>query len=116
MTRLLGSPLPLALLTFAALAGLTSGHADKTDNANRIRELVPVDTSELMGSPEPVLPYDFEPAFPAVRFNRPLAFTHPGDGSGRAFVTEQDGIIRVFPNRRDVRPDQCKTFLDLREV
>jgi hypothetical protein len=43
--------------------------------------LTPVDTSGLMGSPEPVLPYDFEPAFPALKFDRPVAVTHAGDGS-----------------------------------
>lgn len=79
-------------------------------------EMVPVDTSGLMGSPETVLPYDFEPAFPQLTFKRPVAFTHAPDGSGRLFVVEQDGVIKVFPNRADVTAEQSKTFLDLRDV
>lgn len=31
-------------------------------------------------------------------FNRPLAITHAGDGSGRIFVVEQNGTIRIVRN------------------
>ena len=113
MSRLLLSTLILVPLAFAALAVFPSGGAANPDG---VKDMIPVDTSGLMGSPEPILPYDFEPAFPDLQFDRPLAFTHAGDGSGRAFVVEQDGTIRVFPNRRDVKPQHLKTFLDLREV
>jgi hypothetical protein len=37
-------------------------------------------------------------AFPALEFTRPLLVTHAGDGSGRIFVVQQDGLIQVFPN------------------
>ena len=37
-------------------------------------------------------------AFPALTFTRPIFLTHAEDGTGRVFVVQQDGIIRVFPN------------------
>ena len=54
-----------------------------------------------------------ERAFPYLRFERPVELTHAGDGSGRVFVVEQDGVIRVFPNDPDVRTSEV--FLDLRD-
>jgi quinoprotein glucose dehydrogenase len=40
----------------------------------------------------------FEPAFEA-RFERPVAFAHPRDGSDRLFVVEQPGRVRIIRNR-----------------
>ena len=54
-----------------------------------------------------------EPAFPALTFTRPVDLQHPDDGSGRLFVVEQKGVIRVFENRRDVAG--ADVFLDLQE-
>src|SRR3954453_7724568 len=109
MTR----PRLLPLFLWVAFGPPLSGHAA---GAGATPKMIPVDTSGLMGTPDPILPYDFEPAFPRLEFKRPVAITHAPDGTGRLFVVEQDGTIRVFPNRRDVRPDQCQTFLDLRAV
>ena len=36
-----------------------------------------------------------EPAFGGAVFNRPIAVRHAGDGSGRKFVVQLDGIVRV---------------------
>lgn len=55
---------------------------------------------------------DFEPAFPALTFVRPLALETPKDGSNRLFVVEQSGRIFVFPN--DPAVTKAKVFLDLR--
>jgi uncharacterized repeat protein (TIGR03806 family) len=52
-----------------------------------------------------------EPAFPALRFNRPVQLTHAGDGSDRIFVVEQAGVVRVFENATDTRTSQV--FLDI---
>jgi glucose/arabinose dehydrogenase len=52
-----------------------------------------------------------EPAFPNLSFNRPVDFQHPGDGSNRLFVVEQQGIIRVFENSRGT--SSKTTFLDI---
>lgn len=51
------------------------------------------------------------PAFPKLTFQRPVFFTHAGDGSNRVFVVEQKGRILCFDNRDDV--DQTQVFLDI---
>lgn len=60
-----------------------------------------------------------ERVYPNLRFNRPVYLTGSGDGSGRMFVVEQDGVIRVFPgtaNRDDMdRIKDSAVFLDIRE-
>jgi glucose/arabinose dehydrogenase len=57
--------------------------------------------------------YAIEEAFPSLEFRRPVDLQSPRDGSGKLFVVEQDGVIRVFPNRADAR--EATVFLDLRE-
>lgn len=52
-------------------------------------------------------------AFPSLEFKRPVDLQSPRDGSGRLFVAEQDGLIRVFENNRAAR--EAPVFLDLRE-
>jgi glucose/arabinose dehydrogenase len=59
----------------------------------------------------PLGPQDIEVAFPNLTFEQPTAFTHAGDGSGRIFVAEKEGRIRVFPN--DPSADEAKLFLDI---
>ncbi len=51
-------------------------------------------------------------SFPNLRFNRPVDFQSPGDGSGRLFVVEQAGVIKVFDNRSDI--GSANVFLDIR--
>ena len=75
--------------------------------------LVPVDTSRLMGSPDP-LPLEAAEPFPQLQFERPVELTHAGDGSNRLFVVEQRGVIRVFENHRDA--EQAQVFLDIQDV
>ena len=77
-------------------------------------KFVAVDTSCLMGSPTPPLQYELTPAFPQLSFEFPLVLTSAPDGTNRLFLVGQNGVIYVFPNRADVRPDEVKTFLDLR--
>lgn len=52
-------------------------------------------------------------AFPDLSFERPVGVYAPPDGSGRLFVLEQAGVIRVFPD--DPAADQAPVFLDLRD-
>jgi uncharacterized repeat protein (TIGR03806 family) len=75
---------------------------------------MPVDTSRLMGSPDEQPTLGVERAFPHLKFTRPVEFTHAGDGTDRVYVVEQDGRIRIFPNRSDAK--EAKVFLDLRDV
>ncbi len=48
-----------------------------------------------------------------LRFERPVFLTGAGDGSGRIFVVEQDGIIRVVDGWE--APGTPGVFLDIRE-
>lgn len=70
-----------------------------------------VDTSRVMGSPDPLPPMELEQAFPNLRIPRIVMPTHSGDGTNRMFVVTQDGRIYVFPNRRDVA--RATVFLDI---
>ena len=79
-----------------------------------LESFVPVDTARLMGSPDEQPTLGVERAFPHLTFTRPVEFTHAGDGTDRVFVVEQDGRVRVFPNRTDAK--ETKVFLDLRGV
>lgn len=54
--------------------------------------------------------YELVDAFPQLSFDNPVDLRHAGDGSGRLFVVEQAGTIRVF----DVAsPTSSSVFLDL---
>ena len=53
-----------------------------------------------------------EEPFPALRFTRPVDFQVPGDGSGRIFVVEQAGVIKVFDNNPGTA--STEVFLDIR--
>jgi glucose/arabinose dehydrogenase len=52
-------------------------------------------------------------AFPSLEFVKPVDLQSSRDGTHRLFVVEQDGVIRVFPNRADARASDV--FLDLRD-
>jgi glucose/arabinose dehydrogenase len=51
------------------------------------------ETGSVPGLPDPA-DFEWEPV--ASGFSQPVLLTHPGDGSGRLFVVEQDGLIRII--------------------
>jgi glucose/arabinose dehydrogenase len=51
-------------------------------------------------------------AFPSLRFTAPVDIQHAGDGSGRLFVVEQAGIIKVFENATSTQA--ASVFLDIK--
>lgn len=55
---------------------------------------------------------DFQLVEVAGEFTRPLYLTHAGDGSGRLFVVEQDGLIRIIQNGRTA----AEPFLDIQTL
>jgi glucose/arabinose dehydrogenase len=57
--------------------------------------------------------YEVVEAFPGLTFRRPVDLQSPRDGSARLFVVEQDGVIRWFENRRDVKTSGV--YLDIRD-
>lgn len=58
-------------------------------------------------------PIRLDVAFPNLSFTRPVDFQVPDDESGRIFVVEQAGVIRVFPNSPDAA--DAEVFLDIRD-
>lgn len=54
---------------------------------------------------------ELERAFPKLKFTLPLFMTPAGDGSGRLFVIEKAGVIRVFEDKQDA--SESKVFLDI---
>jgi len=97
------------IVVFCGWLGVRTGLAGEVTGA---AAFVPVDTSRLMGSPDPLPPLEIEKAFPNLRFERPVELTHAGDGSGRVFVVTQRGVIYVFPNRADASDKDRTVFLD----
>jgi glucose/arabinose dehydrogenase len=55
--------------------------------------------------------YKVEVAFPNLSFTSPVGIYNAGDGSNRLFVVEQQGVIRVFNNTRNVTTTNM--FLDI---
>jgi hypothetical protein len=51
-------------------------------------------------------------AFPSLRFTAPVDLQHAGDGTGRLFVVEQAGIIKVFENTSST--STASVFLDIK--
>lgn len=72
-------------------------------------------TETTAPSPEPLPaaslpdPGDYDWVLVSDVFLQPLLLTHAGDGSGRLFVVEQDGLIRVLENGSTLE----QPFLDL---
>jgi glucose/arabinose dehydrogenase len=90
------------MVALACMASLAWGGRGRAENA-------PTAPTAAAGAPLPDI--RLTPAFPALTFVRPVLLTHAGDGSGRLFVLEQPGRIRVFPNRADAA--HAAVFLDL---
>ncbi len=102
--------LGLCLTTIAAAQSPTEGPSTSLQIP---KDFIPVDTSKLLKSPDPV-PLEKERAFPNLQFKRPIEVTFADDDTDRLFVAEQEGTIRVFENRDDV--EKAEVFLDLRDV
>ncbi len=64
--------------------------------------------------PDPVADgVELERVWPRLRFERPVLLRGAGDGSGRVFVVEQAGVVRVFEAEED--PREARVFLDISE-
>ncbi|MGF1581954.1 MAG: PQQ-dependent sugar dehydrogenase [Gemmataceae bacterium] len=101
-------------LLFGFVAIPSGGTPSRTLKAHKIpSKFIPVDTSRLMGSPDP-LPLEAKRAFPNLKFKRPIELTYTPDGTDRVFVAEQQGTIQVFENHDGV--EKTKTFLDIRKI
>jgi glucose/arabinose dehydrogenase len=52
-------------------------------------------------------------AFPGITFTTPVELASPPDNSKRFFVVQQNGIIKVFPNKKGLIAADVKDFLNL---
>lgn len=98
-----------------ACRGGSATDAEATPPRPAARKAVPGMASGLAFplDPPPLTALRAEPAFPRLRFERPLLLTHaPGDRE-RVFVLEQTGRIHRFEARADV--ETTEIFLDLRD-
>ncbi|MCA9148747.1 MAG: PQQ-dependent sugar dehydrogenase [Planctomycetales bacterium] len=70
--------------------------------ATTLAARTPWTQSQLRGAPDAPPPYRVRPAFPALRFNRPVVLTN-APGLTELFVAEQDGGIYAFQPQRDTK-------------
>ena len=106
---LLRSPMNFVLVLASAtltLAPLTVAVTRRSVPANSASEV------SQQVSTQPCVAMDLEPAFPAFEFKRPVLITGAGDGSGRLFVVEQEGVIWTFDGTI-ASPGKKSVFLDI---
>ncbi|WP_299325073.1 PQQ-dependent sugar dehydrogenase [uncultured Maribacter sp.] len=58
----------------------------------------------------------YENAFPNLSFNFSTEIQGSVDGTNRMFVVEQQGLIKVFPNKANVTLEEQTTFLDISSI
>lgn len=95
--------LPLASVAASVLLTLVPGSSGHADGTRPSVDDVPVAAAPASAALERV--------WPRLRFKRPVYLTGAGDGSGRLFVVEQDGVIRVFRPSEGI--SASKVFLDI---
>lgn len=100
------------LITFAASLAATSGVALLLSSACQRddKESVVALDSAAIGTVAPAL--KVLNAYPKLKFNAPIEYTHANDGTNRVFVVEQPGLIRVFDNNEGA--SSAGTYLDIR--
>ncbi|MBX3463412.1 MAG: PQQ-dependent sugar dehydrogenase [Planctomycetes bacterium] len=97
-------------LAAASFAGCGGGDGPSYGLDRRV-EVPPLPLPTGLPSPTPV---QWEVAFPALEFDRPVDLVALPDGSNRLAVVEQQGRILVFAN--DPAASAASVFLDLRAV
>src|SRR5206468_2796774 len=80
------------------------------DDAVRNAQRTAWTASRIVGSPDPPPPFKVVPAFPNLKFEKPLLLARC-PGSERLFVGEQAGVLYSFENRPDTK---AELFCDLR--
>lgn len=109
-------PQPSVIWFCAGIMACTMFSAEETSGAPsmpRQSGRVAWKTSGIQGTPDPPPPFQVEPAFPHLKFNRPLAITG-APGSRRLFVVEQAGKIYSFPDDSNI--SQADEVVDLKAV
>jgi uncharacterized repeat protein (TIGR03806 family) len=94
----------IALLTTPAALAQPFGIDTRAANTSLVIDDLPDDTP---GSMQLTRVYD------QLAFTNPMLMLEAPDGSGRLFVCERAGVVRVFPKAGDPAPGNVSTFLDI---
>jgi uncharacterized repeat protein (TIGR03806 family) len=79
-------------------------------NPANLQKRIPFTTSQLIGSPDPPLPYRAKRAFPRLQFKNPLYVAHVPN-TDRMLVVEQSQRILAFSNRMDAATTNLFCFI-----
>jgi uncharacterized repeat protein (TIGR03806 family) len=113
--KALSTAVILALGGAIASIGWSATHRPPLDLVPEREEFRPVDTSKLMGSPDPIPPLTVESAFPNLaKFTRPICIGQTPVGD-RMFVVGQEGQIVTFPRKPDVSQGDVRLLLDVQK-
>jgi glucose/arabinose dehydrogenase len=83
-----------------------------------LQKRIPLTTSRVVGSPDPLPPYRIKKAFPKLKLNFPIGIAHQ-PGSDRILVITQKssyGAVRVQRFVDDLDVSEAETLLDLNAV
>ncbi|HEY1013206.1 MAG TPA: PQQ-dependent sugar dehydrogenase [Herpetosiphonaceae bacterium] len=104
----------LLLAALLAACGSTETDAPRPTISARPTATLPAADNVVVGTPPPLAANPAPPAAFAIALeplaeglDKPLYVTHAGDGSGRLFVAEQEGLIKLLPGG--------EPFLDIRD-
>ena len=70
--------------------------------------------SSFVSASSPTVQFTAIEAFPQLSFESPVELTHANDNSGRLFVLEQAGVIKVFKKKAQV--NKAGIFLDINKT
>ncbi|MCC9607058.1 PQQ-dependent sugar dehydrogenase [Blastopirellula sp. JC732] len=70
------------------------------------------DTAPVAFSETPLDTVEMVRTFKNLRIRRPLIITNAGDGSGRLFIAEQQGVIHIMP-KDEAEGETTEVFLDI---
>lgn len=105
------------LITFAVSLAATSGVAMLLSLAcQRDEQLAFAGVDSVAtgtSNSAPVLAFRTVNAYPKLKFEAPIEYTHANDGTNRVFVVEQAGRIRVFDNNANAT--SAGVYLDIRD-
>ena len=106
-----------ALLFFFLIGGLCSVRsAEEQQQPFGIDHRIPWTTSQVIGSPDPPLPYTVETVFTNLTWKEPV-FVTPEPGSKRLFVVlaggEKERPSKILSITNEVNADKPETFLEV---
>ncbi|MAT15496.1 MAG: hypothetical protein CMJ46_09540 [Planctomyces sp.] len=97
-----------ALLVTTTVATVPAAADEPVSDFFKVKERVPVTTSNVIGSPEPPKPYRLKRVYPQLKFDQPVAMVAE-PGTNRIFVVQFGGQILSFEDGT-TRPELTEVF------